>query len=84
MKIIIKHGDEIEDENEELKEINENRCRSQNNLKTKVTQQENIIQQLNQNIEKIIESNNTLTKRRDRTIERITKQKKEELDRLES
>ena len=84
MKIIIKHGNEIEDENEELNETNENACRSQNNLKTKVIQQENVIQQLNQNIEKIIESNNTLTKRRGRTIERIAKQKKEELDRLES
>ena len=84
MKIIIKHANEMEDENEELKETNDNACRSQNNLKTKVTQQENVIQELNQNIEKIIASNNTVTKRRDRTIERITKQKKEELDRLES
>ena len=78
MKLIIKHTKELEDKNEGLIFQKDAAIHESINLQIQLTQKVNEIKVLQQNIEIIYYSNEIQMKRKDRTIEQITNQKKEE------
>ena len=62
----------VKDKNQKLKSIQSSHKKETSHLRTKITQKDNIIRNLQKNIQEINQSNHHVMKRKERTIDRVS------------